>query len=134
MTVPSTARRAYRGSSTTRFLQQESTPILDLRVDRNESFINVGVSADIGQFAVKSISSWWFLMGQYVYPDAKEVMIIADGGGSRCSCLRLWKYELQKLADFINLTFYVRHYLPGTSKWNKIKHRMLSLININWKG
>ncbi len=73
-------------------------------------------------------------MGQYVYPDAKEVMIIADGGGSNGSRLQLWKYELQKLADFTGLTFHVRHYPPGTSKWNKIKHSMFSFIRMNWKG
>lgn len=116
------------------FCTRKAVPYGVFDVGRNEGFVNVGVGADTGQFAVESISSWWFLMGQFAYPDAKEIMITADGGGSNGSRLRLWKYELQKLADFTGITFHVRHYPPGTSKWNKIEHRMFSFISMNWKG
>ena len=100
----------------------------------NEGFVNVGISSDTAEFAVNGISNWWHLMGQYRYPDAKDVMITADGGGSNSSRSRLWKAELQELADFTGLTFHVRHFPPGTSKWNKIEHRLFSFISINWKG
>ncbi len=103
-------------------------------IGRNEGFVNVGVSADTGQFAVESISSWWFTMGKDLYPDAKDVYITADGGGSNGSRLRLWKYELQNLANYTGMSFHVMHFPPGTSKWNKIEHRMFSFISTSWRG
>ena len=103
-------------------------------IGRNEGFVNVGVSADTGQFAVESISTWWFVTGRNLYPDAKDIYITADGGGSNGSRLRLWKYELQNLADYTGLNFHVMHFPPGTSKWNKIEHRMFSFISLSWRG
>lgn len=103
-------------------------------IHKNEGFINVGISADTAEFAVNSISSWWYLMGQYRYPDAKEIMITADGGGSNGSHNRLWKTELQNFADISGMTIHMRHFPPGTSKWNKIEHRLFSFISKNWKG
>lgn len=103
-------------------------------IGRNQGFVNVGVSADTGQFAVESIGSWWHLMGRELYPDAKEVYITADCGGSNGSRLRLWKYELQNLANYTGLTFHVMHFPPGTSKYNKIEHRLFSFISMNWRG
>lgn len=100
----------------------------------NEGFVNVGISADTAEFAVNSISSWWYIIGRYRYPDSKEVMITADGGGSNGSRLRSWKMELQELADYSGLTFHVRHYPPGTSKWNRIEHKLFSFISMNWKA
>ncbi len=103
-------------------------------IGKNQGFVNVGVSADTGQFAVESISAWWFVMGKDLYPDAKDVYITADGGGSNGSHRRLWKYELQNLADYTGLSFHVMHFPPGTSKWNKIEHKMFSCISMTWRG
>ena len=86
------------------------------------------------EFAVNTICSWWHLLGRERFPDAKEIMITADGGGSNGSRNRLWKAELQHLADITGLTFHVRHFPPGTSKWNKIEHRLFSFISKNWQG
>ena len=116
------------------FTHEKAVPYGIFDIFANEGFVNVGVSADTAQFAVESISCWWHMMGIQRHPDAKEVMITADGGGSNGSRLRLWKTELQKLADFTGLTFHVRHFPPGTSKWNKIEHRLFSFISMNWKG
>lgn len=103
-------------------------------IGANEGFVNVGIGADTAEFAVNSISSWWYLMGRERYPDAKEVMITADCGGSNGYRLGLWKAELQMLADMSGMTFRVRHLPPGTSKWNKIEHRLFSFISMNWRG
>ncbi len=103
-------------------------------IGKNQGFVNVGVSADTGQFAVESISAWWFVMGKDLYPDVKDVYITADGGGSNGSHRRLWKYELQNLADYTGLSFHVMHFPPGTSKWNKIEHKMFSYISMTWRG
>lgn len=100
----------------------------------NEGFVSVGISADTAEFAVNTICSWWHLLGRERFPDAKEIMITADGGGSNGSRNRLWKAELQHLADITGLTFHVRHFPPGTSKWNKIEHRLFSFISKNWQG
>lgn len=101
---------------------------------RNEGWVNVGTDHDTAEFAVASIRGWWLQMGQHVYPDAKELLITADGGGSNSSRSRLWKVELQKLADETGLCLSVCHYPPGTSKWNAIEHRMFSHITQNWRG
>lgn len=103
-------------------------------VKKNEGFVNVGMSADTAQFAVESIRQWWNHVGKDSYVNAKKILICADGGGSNSSRNRSWKYELQKLADEIKLDIHVCHYPPGTSKWNKIEHRMFSYISMNWRG
>ena len=98
----------------------------------NEGFVNVGISADTAQFAVASIRNWWLSMGKERYPDANKLLITADGGGSNGSRNRLWKTELQALANETGLSISVCHFPPGTSKWNKIEHRMFSQISKNW--
>ncbi len=101
---------------------------------RNAGFVNVGTDHDTGAFAVASIRGWWRFEGRRLYPKAREIVITADGGGSNGSRLRLWKLELQKLADETSLSFSVCHFPPGTSKWNKIEHRLFSFISSNWRG
>ena len=101
---------------------------------RNSGFVNVGTDHDTGAFAVASIRGWWRFEGRRLYPKAREVLVTADGGGSNGSRLRLWKLELQKLADETGLPFSVCHFPPGTSKWNKIEHRLFSFISSNWRG
>lgn len=103
-------------------------------IARNEGFVNVGLSADTGAFAVNSIRSWWSSMGKELYPDAKKLMITADGGGSNGRRNRLWKSCLQDFANETGLEIYVSHFPPGTSKWNKIEHRLFSQISKNWRG
>ena len=100
----------------------------------NEGFVNVGVSSDTAQFAVNSIRSWWDEMGRPRYPEATRLLITADGGGSNGSHSRLWKFELQEFADESGLEVEVCHFPPGTSKWNKIEHRLFSQITKNWRG
>ena len=95
---------------------------------------NVGKNFDTAQFAVASIRSWWANMGSPAYPNATKILINADGGGSNGHRLRLWKVELQKLADELGLEITVCHFPPGTSKWNKIEHRLFSQISLNWRG
>ena len=101
---------------------------------RNQGWVSVGIDHDTAQFAVQSIRQWWNKMGKVVYPEATELLITADGGGSNGSRNRLWKQELQKLADETGLVISVCHFPPGTSKWNKIEHRMFSFITQNWRG
>lgn len=101
---------------------------------RNCGFVNVGTDYDTAAFAVESIRRWWYAEGRLFYPTATELLITADGGGSNGSRSRLWKLELQKLANEIGLTISVSHYPPGTSKWNPIEHRLFSFISINWRG
>jgi hypothetical protein len=100
----------------------------------NVGFVNVGISADTSEFAVESIRRWWLSMGKESHVDATKLLITADGGGSNGSRARLWKTELQRLADELNLEISVCHFPPGTSKWNKIEHRMFSYISQNWRG
>ena len=100
----------------------------------NQGWVSVGVDHDTSAFAVESIRRWWKNMGQPLYPDAKKLLITADGGGSNGSRVRLWKLELQKLADELGMEISVSHFPPGTSKWNKIEHRMFSYISANWRG
>jgi hypothetical protein len=106
--------------------------ILDLA--KNVGFVNVGISADTSAFATESIRRWWLSMGKETYPDATKLLITADGGGSNGSRVRLWKTELQRFADETGLEISVCHFPPGTSKWNKIEHRMFSYISQNWRG
>ena len=106
--------------------------IYDIAAD--EGMVSVGVTNDTSQFAVASIRAWWQHLGAQRYPDAKTLTITADGGGSNSSRTRLWKTELQRLADEIGLAIRVCHFPPGTSKWNKVEHRMFSFVSINWRG
>lgn len=101
---------------------------------RNEGWVNVGIDHDTPEFAVASISRWWSQMGHKVYPNASELLITADAGGSNGYRSRLFKIELQKFADRTGLTIGVSHFPPGTSKWNKIEHRMFCHITENWRG
>ena len=103
-------------------------------IGRNAGFVNVGTDHDTGAFAVASIRGWWRMEGRRLYPDAKKILITADGGGSNGWRLRLWKLELQKFADQTALDIAVSHFPPGTSKWNKIEHRLFSFISSNWRG
>jgi hypothetical protein len=101
---------------------------------RNAGWVSVGVDHDTAAFAVGTIRRWWRDMGRRAYPQAQSLLITADSGGSNGSRLRLWKWELQKFADDTGLTLRVAHLPPGTSKWNKIEHRLFSFISQNWRG
>ena len=100
----------------------------------NEGWVNVGITHDTAEFAVESIRRWWSRMGSQVYPGAQELLVTADSGGSNGSRTRLWKVCLQELADELGLKVHVCHVPPGTSKWNKIEHRMFCHITENWRG
>jgi len=131
-------------------LKGEPTPVLDhdfpvlglgkaspygiYDVGKNEGYVNVGISSDTAKFAVQSIKTWWDEMGCLKYPEASKLYITADGGGSNGSRNKLWKTSLQKLSNEIGLEIHVSHFPPGTSKWNKIEHRMSSHISKNWRG
>jgi Rhodopirellula transposase DDE domain len=106
--------------------------IYDLRTD--EGWVTVGIDHDTAQFAVNSIRSWWKHLGQPRYPNATRLQITADCGGSNGNRTKLWKVELQKLADDTELEIAVCHFPPGTSKWNRIEHRLFSFITMNWRG
>ena len=101
---------------------------------KNQGWVSVGTDHDTAQFAVHTIREWWSQMGKPTYPDAKELLVTADGGGSNGSGNRLWKMELQRFANKTQLAVAVCHFPPGTSKWNKIEHRMFSHITKNWRG
>ena len=100
----------------------------------NAGWVSVGTDHDTASFAVSTIRRWWLVMGKPFYPDAKELIITADGGGSNGSRVRLWKLELQQLSDELGIPIRVSHFPPGTSKWNKIEHRLFSHISMNWRG
>jgi hypothetical protein len=100
----------------------------------NHGFVNVGTHRDTAAFAVQSIRAWWRSEGHRRYPGAKRLLITADGGGSNGSRLRMWKWELQELAREIGIPIRVCHFPPGTSKWNKVEHRLFSFISSNWRG
>lgn len=119
------------------FLDKElgrATPYGIYDIGRNSGWVSVGVDHDTAEFAVESIRRWWRSMGREAYPKARRLLITADSGGSNGSRLRLWKLELQKLADETRLRIAVCHFPPGTSKWNKIEHRLFSFISQNWRG
>src|SRR5437867_1819336 len=103
-------------------------------VGRNTGFVNVGTDHDTGAFAVASIRGWWRAEGRRLYPRTRQTLITADGGGSNGVRLRLCKWELQRLADQTGLMLTVCHFPPGTSKWNKVEHRLFSVISSNWRG
>ena len=96
--------------------------------------MNVGLSHDTAEFAVESIRQWWRAFGKKHYPKTRELLICADSGGGNAARSRLWKAKLQEFADQSGIAITVAHYPPGTSKWNKIEHRMFSFISLNWKG
>ncbi len=103
-------------------------------IAQNTGWVSVGVDHDRAALAVESIRRWWNSMGRPIYPQATRLLIPADSGGSNGACVRLWKVELQKLADETGLRIAVSHLPPGTSKWNKIEHRLFSFISQNWRG
>jgi hypothetical protein len=103
-------------------------------IANNQAWVSVGIDNDTGAFAVEAIRRWWYTMGEPSFPDAEALLVTADGGGSNGSRLRLWKIELQRLADEIAIPISVCHLPPGTSKWNKIEHRLFSFITKNWRG
>ena len=111
-----------------------ATPYGIYDLGRNSGWVSVGMDHDTAEFAVETIRRWWRTMGRPAYPEATRLLITADAGGSNGSRLRLWKVELQKLADETGLRIAVCHFPPGTSKWNKIEHRLFSYITQNWRG
>ena len=114
--------------------QGKAAPYGVYDLTNNEGYVNVGISADTAEFAVNSIRNWWQYMGKERYPNATCLYINADGGGSNGSRCKLWKIKLQALANELNIPIEVSHFPPGTSKWNKIEHRMFSQISKNWRG
>ena len=103
-------------------------------VARDEALVNVGITHDTAEFAVESIRRWWRTLGLNSYPKGKRLLVCADAGGSNGNRLRAWKLHLQELSDDLKLPITVCHYPPGTSKWNKIEHRLFSFVSMNWKG
>src|SRR5712664_2651479 len=116
------------------FGKQKDTPYGVYDLGQNTGWVSVGTDHDTSAFAVESIRRWWNMMGRETYPGARQLLITADSGGSNGSRVRLWKLELQKLADETGLEISVCHLPPGTSKWNKIEHRLFSFISQNWRG
>jgi len=114
--------------------QRKAAPYGVYDLAKNEAWVSVGISHDTGEFAVQTIRTWWREMGASRYPDASSLTITADGGGSNGYRLRLWKLELQGFADELGFPITVCHLPPGTSKWNKIEHRLFSFITKNWRG
>jgi hypothetical protein len=112
----------------------KATPYGIYDIAANSGWVSVGVSADTAQFAVSSLRTWWATAGTVACPHATTLTITADCGGSNSNRGRLWKTELAALADETGLAITVLHYPPGTSKWNKIEHRMFSFISMNWRG
>jgi hypothetical protein len=106
--------------------------IFDIR--QNDGYVNVGINHDTGEFSVASIERWWDTLGKERYPGSTRLLITADSGGSNGYRLRLWKKELQRFSDTTGLDVSVCHLPPGTSKWNKIEHKLFSFISMNWKG
>lgn len=114
--------------------QPKAVPYGVFDVAENEAWVSVGISHDTGEFAVEAIRTWWREMGRPLYPKARSLLLCADGGGSNGYRVRLWKVELQKLADELQMILMVCHLPPGTSKWNRIEHRLFSFITQNWRG
>ncbi len=116
------------------FGKQKDAPYGVYDLGQNAGWVSVGTDHDTSAFAVESIRRWWNMMGRETYPGTRQLLITADSGGSNGSRVRLWKLELQKLADETGLEISVCHFPPGTSKWNKIEHRLFSFITKNWRG
>jgi len=112
----------------------KATPYGIYDIMKNAGFVNVGISSDTAEFAVESIRKWWREVGQQTYPKAKSIYITADSGGSNGVRVRLWKVKLQELANELGIELRVSHFPSGTSKWNKIEHRLFSFISKNWRG
>ena len=123
----------YNGPLPVRHLQR-AYPYGIYDIGRNEGFVNIGTDHDTAAFAAASIRGWWRAEGRHLYPKAEAIVITADSGGSNGPRLRLWKWELQRFADETGLTLSVCHFPPGTSKWNKVEHRLFSFISSNWRG
>ena len=114
--------------------QGRATPFGVLDLARNEGWVSVGTDHDTAEFAANSVLAWWSHMGRDAYPQASRLLVTADGGGSNGARVRLWKVGLQRIADETGLEVWMCHFPPGTSKWNKIEHRMFSFISKNWRG
>lgn len=114
--------------------QGRATPYGVYDIGKNEGWVNLGTDKDTSVFAVESIRRWWNSMGRPNYPKAEQLVITADGGGSNGSRVRLWKTQLQAFCNEIGIPIMVSHFPPGTSKWNKIEHRLFSFISMNWRG
>jgi len=112
----------------------KATPYGVYDLAENEAWVSVGISHDTAEFAVATLRTWYHELGQPLYPQARSLLVIADGGGSNGYRLRLWKVEVQRLADEIRIPIRICHLPPGTSKWNKIEHRLFSFITQNWRG
>lgn len=115
-------------------VQGKAAPYGVYDIGANVGWVSIGISSDTAEFAVESIRQWWQEMGNEIYKNAPELMITADCGGSKGNRVRLWKFELQELANELNKSITVCHLPPGTSKWNKIEHRLFSYISQNWRG
>ena len=133
----------YRKKSNPRKVWDHDFPIEELGkvtpygvydVSKNEGFVNLGISKDTAEFAVESISRWWLTVGKNTYPKATMIYIVCDGGGSNGSRNKLWKYQLQQFANQSGLEVHISHMPPGTSKWNKIEHRLFCYISSHWRG
>ena len=112
----------------------KATPYGIYDIMKNAGFVNIGISSDTAEFAVASIKKWWYEIGQNEYPEAKSIYITADSGGSNGVRVRLWKVKLQELSNELGLVLKISHFPAGTSKWNKIEHRLFSFISKNWRG
>jgi transposase len=112
----------------------KATPYGIYDIMKNAGFVNVGISGDTAEFAVESIKKWWLKMGRKTYQEAGSIYITADSGGSNGVRVRLWKVKLQELSNELGLTLKISHFPAGTSKWNKIEHRLFSFISKNWRG
>jgi len=112
----------------------KATPYGVYDIMKNAGFVNVGISSDTAEFAVESIKRWWYEMGREAYPEASRIYITADSGGSNGFRVKLWKVKLQELANELGMTLKISHFPAGTSKWNKIEHRLFSFISKNWRG
>ena len=116
------------------FADGKATPYGVYELTTNKAWVSVGISKDTAQFAVSSLRNWWYQMGKEQYPNSNKLLIHADGGGSNGSRNRLWKVELHNFAKEIGMEISVCHFPPGTSKWNKIEHRLFAQISKNWRG
>ena len=128
------ASRTWWMSTTSRRRVGKAIPYGVYDLAANEGFVSVGVDHDTPVFAVRSIEAWWSRVGAKRYPEAREIFITADAGGSNSYRSHVWKHQLQRVADKLDMSIHVSHFPPGTSKWNKVEHRLFSFISINWRG
>jgi hypothetical protein len=133
----------YRGNKDPRKVLDHDFPIKELgkispygvyNLNNNTGFVNIGTSHDTSEFAVESISRWWEAVGKHTFPGSKRIYINCDCGGSNDYRKRMWKYQLQQFADRTGLEIEISHFPPGTSKWNKVEHRLFCYISKNWQG